>query len=89
MTTHDQTILNFPRQMKLDCLETAARQNQWSIFLGLAKVLLDAPISQGGIETEVIEAISNKYMPTKIKLPNYGDETLPPEHLNEDGTFKA
>ena len=53
MTKHDATILAFPRQMKLDCLEVAARDDNFPVFFGLSKVLLDVPISEGGIETDL------------------------------------
>ena len=55
------TKLSMPREIKIQTMEDALKEDRFDIFMGLAKILLDAPISQGGIETEVIEVIWNKY----------------------------
>jgi len=60
--TEKDLILRFPREIKLDCLRAALDQGELGVFLGLSKILLDANISDGGIETEVIEKIHNDYM---------------------------
>ncbi len=59
--THDEILLGFPKQIKIATLEQAGKHGNFGVFIGLAKVLLDAPISKGGIATEEIEAIHDKY----------------------------
>ncbi len=58
-------ILKFPRETKLGMLKDALKENKFGIFLGLAQVLLDAPIDEGGIETEAIEKIRQEYLKPK------------------------
>jgi hypothetical protein len=54
--TEKEFILRMPKESKIDCLK-AAIEEDFSIFLGLSRILLDAPLDQGGLETEVIEQI--------------------------------
>jgi hypothetical protein len=56
-----QAILNCPREVKIEVLRDAMRSGDIGMFISLSKVLLDAPINEGGIETEVIEAIRNEF----------------------------
>ena len=65
MTEKDKLILGFPREIKLGLLRDALKQEKFGIFLGLSRVLMDAPISEGGIETEAIDAIHNEYINEK------------------------
>lgn len=44
------------------CLRDALEQGQTGVFIGLSKILLDAPIAEGGIHSEVIEQIHNEYL---------------------------
>ncbi len=62
MNDHEKVILSFPREMKIKVLQDSLNQGNLSVFLGLSKVLLDAPISEGGIETEVIERIHQDHL---------------------------
>ena len=62
-------ILRFPREIKLGLLKDALKEDKFGIFFQLSKVLLDAPISEGGIETEAIEAIHNGHLKTIQKQP--------------------
>jgi hypothetical protein len=62
MTQEEQVILLFPRQMKIDCLKAALKEDKFGVFMGLSKILLEASISDGGLETEVIEAIHNEHL---------------------------
>jgi len=58
----NEMILRFPREIKIQCMRDALEQDNFGMFMGLSKVFLDAPISEGGIETEVIQAIHDEYM---------------------------
>lgn len=62
MTTEQQMILNFPREIKIQCLKDALEQDKFGVFLGLSKILLDAPLNEGGLESEVIEAIHQEHL---------------------------
>lgn len=58
----NEMILRFPREIKIQCMRDALEQDNFGMFMGLSKVFLDAAISEGGIETEVIQAIHDEYM---------------------------
>ena len=45
-----------------DLLEDSLKEDEFGVFLNLSKVLLDAPLSEGGISTEEIEEIRKKYI---------------------------
>ena len=70
MTTHDynKTVLRFPREIKLQTLRDALEQDRPGVFIELAKILLDAPIKEGGIETEHIDSIWKEYYPTQSAM---------------------
>ena len=61
MNSIDSMILNMSYDMKIKLLEDALKEDKLGIFLQISKVLLDAPISKGGIPSEVFQAISDKY----------------------------
>ena len=50
-------VLGLPKEMKLMVLEDSLKEDEFGVFLNLSKVLLDAPLSEGGISTEEIEEI--------------------------------
>lgn len=60
-------ILKFPKSIKLQTLEAALEKNEFGIFNGLARMLLDAPISEGGISADEINEIFEKYNNTMTK----------------------
>lgn len=62
MTTEQQMILNFPREIKIQCLKDALAQDKFGVFLGLSKILLDAPLNAGGLESEIIEQIHQEHL---------------------------
>lgn len=57
MKTKKQKILAFPREIKIACLKDAVKDGAFELFFALRKILLDAPISKGGVEFVVIEKI--------------------------------
>ena len=54
-------FLSLPKEMKLKLLEDSLKEDEVVIFMGITKILLDAPISGGGISTEEIEEVRKKY----------------------------
>ena len=58
-------VLCLPKDIKLRLLEDALKGNEFVVFLNLSKVLLDAPLSEGGISIEEIEEIRKKGLKTK------------------------
>jgi len=54
-------ILSFPREIKLGILKDALREDKFDVFLQLSKILLDAPLNMGGIESEIIDAIYEEF----------------------------
>lgn len=57
MDETEKMILKFPREIKLGLLRDALNEDKFGTFFQLSKILLDAPINEGGIETETIDAI--------------------------------
>ena len=68
MTTEQQMILNFPREIKIQCLKDALTQDKIGVFLGLSKILLDAPLNAGGLESEIIEQIHSEHLQNALQL---------------------
>jgi len=50
-------ILNLPREQKLTFLKELCEQDEFGMAFTLLNVLLEAPISKGGIETDAIKEI--------------------------------
>lgn len=61
-----EMILNFPKEIKIRCLQEALAQDNFAMFFGLSRILLDAPLNKGGLETEIIEQIHKDYMDKKL-----------------------
>ena len=62
MKGYDKMILAFPREIKLGLLRDSLKEDKFGVFFQLSKILLDAPISEGGIETEAIDAIHKEHL---------------------------
>ena len=60
-TEEKKWFLSMDKQVKLDLLNTTLDKGEFGHFLQMVKILLDAPISEGGISTEEIEAIRKKH----------------------------
>jgi hypothetical protein len=54
-------FLSLPEETKLDVLEASLKENKFGVFMSMTKILLEAPIQNGGISTEKIESIRKKY----------------------------
>ena len=57
-------LLSLDRKRKIRMLEDALKEDKWSIFKEFSKILLDAPVNEGGLETEVVEGIFRRYQKT-------------------------
>ena len=57
-----EVILCFKRELKIQCLKDALEQDKFGIFMSLSQILLDAPLNEGGLETEIIEQIHNDHL---------------------------
>jgi hypothetical protein len=55
-------ILKLPKEIKMSALDDMCREGKIGEFIVLSKVLLNAPISEGGVATEEIEQIRKKYL---------------------------
>jgi len=55
-------FLSLPKEMKLTLLEDMIKEGEPGMALATAKILLDAPITKGGISTDDIK----KVMDTEI-----------------------
>tara|TARA_R110002020_G_scaffold30696_2_gene96480 strand:- start:1158 stop:1382 length:225 start_codon:yes stop_codon:yes gene_type:complete len=63
-------LLSLPKENKLMFIESALKEGDFGIAMGIAKILLDAPITKGGVSTEEISEVMDKgiaEMPTKNK----------------------
>ena len=52
-----EMLLGFSKEMKLGLLDDANKQGQQALVFEIMKILLDAPISEGGISTEEIKEV--------------------------------
>jgi hypothetical protein len=51
-----EMLLSLPKNLQKEILADAYRKS-FGLFVGFAKVLLDAPISEGGMSTKEVEEI--------------------------------
>ena len=56
-------ILSLPLDRKIMLMESMLEQKEIGHYLGFVKILLDAPISKGGVSTETIDKVFKKYYP--------------------------
>ena len=56
-------VLSLPYEVKIELLDDCCKDNEFGYFIALSKILLAAPISEGGVSTENIEAVRKKYYP--------------------------
>lgn len=55
-------VLSLPKEVKLNLLEKMLVENKFGEALQLQKILLDAPISEGGIVTEELNKVFTNYV---------------------------
>ncbi len=54
-------FLSMDKDVKLGLLESALKDDKFGEFMQLSMILLDAPITEGGLPTEEIENVRTKY----------------------------
>jgi len=57
-------LLSLDREKQIKMLEDALKEDRFDIFTSLSRVLLDAPLDEGGVPTELIEELFKKYQKT-------------------------
>jgi hypothetical protein len=57
MQLEKEMLLGMPKEMKLGLLDDANKTGEYTIVRQMMKILLDAPISEGGISTEEIQEV--------------------------------
>jgi hypothetical protein len=60
-------ILKLPKEIKMSALDDMYREGKIGEFIVLSRVLLNAPISEGGVATEEIEQIREKYERRRVR----------------------
>ena len=58
-------ILSLPKGLKLKLLEDCIKEKEMGSYVRITKVLLDAPISKGGIATDEIDEIFKRHFDIK------------------------
>ena len=54
-------ILGIPKEKQVRMLEDALRENKFSIFMELSKILLVTPLNSGGLKSETVRKIFKKH----------------------------
>ena len=60
MTTEKDWFLSLPKETKLNFLKDMMKDGEFGMALSAMKILLDAPISNGGILTDDIKEVMDK-----------------------------
>ena len=55
LSKEDEWILSLRKDQKLKFIRELGEKNEFGMFMRLSKILLDAPISEGGVSTEEID----------------------------------
>lgn len=57
-----ELVLSLTKEEKIKLLEDCLKEDRFDFFLTFSRILLDAPLDRGGLETEIVEAIHNESM---------------------------
>jgi hypothetical protein len=64
MTTEEKKwFLSLPEEMKLNLMGDMLKEGETGMAFGAMKILLDAPISDGGVSTEKIQNVFDNHTP--------------------------
>tara|TARA_R110000751_G_scaffold213871_1_gene317399 strand:+ start:341 stop:538 length:198 start_codon:yes stop_codon:yes gene_type:complete len=64
MTTEEKKwFLSLPEEMKLKLMGDMLKEGETGMAFGTMKILLDAPISDGGVSTEKIQNVFENHTP--------------------------
>lgn len=64
-----EILLSLPKDLQKEILADACRKS-FGLFFEFAKILLDAPISEGGMSTEEVEEIHKTTFQEKLNPSN-------------------
>ena len=56
-TVEKEMFLGLSKEMKLGLLDDANKTGEYTIVMQMMKILLDAPISEGGISSDEIQEV--------------------------------
>lgn len=60
-TQEKNWILSLPIDIKIELMEGMLKDGETGNYLQFINILLEAPISEGGVSTEVINEVFNKW----------------------------
>ena len=64
MTTEEKKwFLSLPEEMKLKLMGDMLKEGETGMAFGTMKILLDAPISDGGVSTDKIQNVFDNHTP--------------------------
>ena len=58
----DRFVLAQGRKYKIDWLKELLNDGKYDVYFGVVRILLNYPISEGGIESEVIDALYQEHL---------------------------
>tara|TARA_R100001440_G_C2474898_1_gene112330 strand:+ start:133 stop:459 length:327 start_codon:yes stop_codon:yes gene_type:complete len=62
-------MLSLDTEQKIMLLDSMLAENEFGHWMSFSKVLLDAPISKGGLSTETIDSVFRKHFPNSTESP--------------------
>ena len=62
-TEEKKWFLSLPEEMKLNLMGDMLKEGETGMAFGTMKILLDAPISDGGVSTEKIQNVFDNHTP--------------------------
>ena len=66
--THRKWILSLPLERKIELMDAMLKEKEIGHYMGFINILLEAPISEGGVSTEIIDEVFYKHYPRGIHL---------------------
>jgi hypothetical protein len=60
-------ILSLPLERKIDLMKSMLEEDEIGDYLAFVNMLLEAPISEGGVSTDLINRVFNMYSPKMKK----------------------
>ncbi len=55
LSKEDEWILSLSKERKLGFIRDLSKKNEFGMFMRLSKILLEAPLDEGGISTDEID----------------------------------
>lgn len=63
-------ILSLPLERKIELMDGMLKDKEIGHYMGFINILLEAPLSEGGVSTEIIEKVFRKHYPKGINESN-------------------